>query len=561
MRTGIAFRLGLLLASFSVLAASLAAYYTFDTGRSLLQARAESALLGTTRLLVRYLQSGLESITRDAQMLTTTASSLARGAQPLDARQRAAMADVFKATLGARPAYRQIRLIGMADHGLELVRVQRQGESVVQVGQADLHEQAYRPFFFEALNLPADANYVSEISLLAPLDGAATASEAVFHVSMPVTSDGHLLGVLVLDVSAPAFLAIFRANLPEGLDFYLSNQRGDLLDRPNATEEFGAGHQGERLLIQERFTSVRALLEGNQSEQVFSQGDGGSVHKAYAFVRLSYGEREDGRFVIVGLSQPLNVVQDEVLNFGRRILWVLVLLSAAAALFAALVSRVVTSPIKVMVRATQAFAAGRSHGALPVTRRDEIGELARSLDQMEQQIGLQLDELSARHHDMAHLAYHDPLTGLPNRRMFEQRLVQALAMAKRTGHLCALLFVDLDDFKAINDALGHAAGDTVLKTVASTTRQTVRESDTVARLAGDEFTVLCEHLDTPEQAAQVAMKLEQALAQSLDLDGQVQPIRASVGFALFPRDATDAEGLIAAADAAMYRAKQRNRGA
>ena len=561
MRTGIAFRLGLLLASFSVLAASFAAYYTFDAGRSLLQARAESALLGTTRLLVRYLQSGLGSVTRDAQMLSTAASSLASGAEPLDARQRTAVANVLKATLGARPAYRQIRLIGIADHGLELVRVRRQRESIVQVKQSELHEQAYRPFFFEALRLPADASYVSEISLATPFDEAVTSSEAVFHVSMPVIRDGHLLGVLVVDVSAPAFLAIFRANLPAGLDFYLSNQWGDFLDHPDAAQVLGAEHQGERVLIQERFASVRALLEGKQSEQVFSQDDEGTVRQAYAFARLPYGGQEDGRFMIVGLSQPLNVVQDEVLNFGRRILWVLAVLSAAAALLAALVSRVVTGPIKVMVRATQAFAAGRSHGALPVDRGDELGELARSLSQMEQQIRQQLNELSARHHDMAHLAYHDPLTGLPNRRMFEQRLSQALALAKRTGHLCALLFVDLDDFKAINDALGHAAGDAVLKTVALTTTQTVRESDTVARLAGDEFTVLCENLDTPEQAAQIAAKLEQALAQPLDSNGQAQPIRASVGFALFPRDATDAGGLMAAADAAMYRAKQRNRGA
>lgn len=561
MRTSIAFRLGLLLASFSVLAASFAAYYTFDAGRSLLQARAESALLGTTRLLVRYLQTGLGSVTRDAQMLTTVASSLAHGAKPLNAQQRVAIADAFKATLGARPAYRQIRLIGVADHGLELVRVRRQGESIVQAKQAELHEQAYRPFFFEALRLPVDASYISEINLATPFDEAATSSEAVFHVSMPVTSGGHLLGVLVVDVSAPTFLAIFRATLPKGLDFYLSNQWGDFLDHPDAAQVLGAENQGERILIQERFPSVRALLEGKQSEQVFSQDDGGTVRQAYAFARLPYGGQEDGRFMVVGLSQRLNVVQNEVLNFGRRILWLLVVLSAAAALLAALVSRVATGPIKTMVRATQAFAAGRSHGTLPVDRGDELGELARSLSHMEQQIGRQLDELSARHHDMAHLAYHDPLTGLPNRRMFEQRLAQALAMAKRTGHLCALLFVDLDDFKAINDALGHAAGDTVLKAVAWTTRQTVRQSDTVARLAGDEFTVLCENLDTPEQAAQVAAKLEQALAQPLDLNGRVQPIRASVGFALFPRDAKDAGGLMAAADAAMYRAKQRTRGA
>ncbi|MGP1629358.1 MAG: diguanylate cyclase domain-containing protein [Giesbergeria sp.] len=558
MRIGIAFRLGMLLASFSVLAASLAAYYTFDVGRSLLQARAESALLGTTRLLVQYLQTGLGSVSRDAQMLAATTSSLAPSAQQLDAPQYAAVADVFKATLGARSAYRQIRFIGIADHGLELVRVRRQGNSIAEVRPVDLHEQAYQPFFFEALSSPSSVGYVSEIGLAMQFDEGTGTPEAVFHVSMPVIRAGSLLGVLVVDVSAQAFLSIFRANLPHGLDFYLSNQRGDFLDYPDAAQLFGAEHQGERILIQERFGSVQALLDGKQSEQVFSRDDGSAARQAYAFARLPYGEREDGRFMVVGLSQPLNVVQQEVLDLGRRIFLGLVVLSLVAALLAALVSRRVVGPIKTMVRATQAFAAGRSHGALPVARSDELGELARSLKQMEHQIGRQLKELNRRHKNMAHLAHHDLLTGLPNRRMFERRLVQALAMARRTERPCVLLFIDLDDFKIINDTLGHAAGDAVLKSVAFTIKRTVRESDTVARLAGDEFTVLCENLDIPEQAADIAVKLEYALAQGLYLNGRVQHVRASVGFAIFPRDGTDIIELMAAADAAMYRIKQQH---
>ena len=160
---------------------------------------------------------------------------------------------------------------------------------------------------------------------------------------------------------------------------------------------------------------------------------------------------------------------------------------------------------------------------------------------------------------MAHLAHHDALTGLPNRRMFEQRLAQALELSRRSGRDCALLFVDLDDFKAINDTRGHAVGDLVLQAVARVILGAVRQADTVARLAGDEFTVLCENVDSEEAALQIVAKLEQAFAPPLDIEGQPFPVRASIGVSLFPRDAQDAHTLLASADAAMYRVKQSHR--
>jgi len=132
-------------------------------------------------------------------------------------------------------------------------------------------------------------------------------------------------------------------------------------------------------------------------------------------------------------------------------------------------------------------------------------------------------------------------------------------MSRRTGRLCAVLFVDLDGFKAINDNLGHAMGDAVLQATARAILGAVRQMDTVARLAGDEFTVLCENVDSEDAAQQIAAKLQQAFESPLDIHGTLYPVRASVGLSLFPRDAQDAHTLLASADAAMYRAKLRRR--
>jgi len=123
-----------------------------------------------------------------------------------------------------------------------------------------------------------------------------------------------------------------------------------------------------------------------------------------------------------------------------------------------------------------------------------------------------------------------------------------LELSRRSGRSCALLFVDLDDFKAINDTRGHAVGDLVLQAVARTIVGAVRQVDTVARLAGDEFTVLCENVDSEEAALQIVTKLQHAFEPPLDIDGEPLAVRASIGLSLFPRDAQDARTLMASAD-------------
>jgi diguanylate cyclase (GGDEF)-like protein/PAS domain S-box-containing protein len=158
-----------------------------------------------------------------------------------------------------------------------------------------------------------------------------------------------------------------------------------------------------------------------------------------------------------------------------------------------------------------------------------------------------------------HLAYHDALTGCPNRLLFKDRLTVALSHAQRDKKRLAILFLDLDRFKVINDSLGHNFGDQLLQAVAARLESCVRLSDTVARLGGDEFTLLLPDLAQSEDAAPIAQKLLEAIRQPFHIEGREFLISTSVGISLFPEDGTDAETLIKNADTAMYQAKEQGR--
>ena len=160
---------------------------------------------------------------------------------------------------------------------------------------------------------------------------------------------------------------------------------------------------------------------------------------------------------------------------------------------------------------------------------------------------------------MESLVYRDSLTGLPNRRLFEDRLAIALAQAHRYRHRIAVAFVDLDRFKQVNDTLGHAAGDELLRAVARRLSACVREADTVARLAGDEFTLLLPGLNYAEDVGAISRKLLDALRRPFVIGGQEVRVTSSGGIALYPEDGDNEEALLRSADTAMYRAKERGR--
>ena len=170
-----------------------------------------------------------------------------------------------------------------------------------------------------------------------------------------------------------------------------------------------------------------------------------------------------------------------------------------------------------------------------------------------------ITERKASEARIAYLAQHDALTGLPNRALLQDRLDQALAHATRQGKRIALMFLDLDRFKTINDSLGHLTGDKLLQGVAGRLRQCVRETDTVSRQGGDEFIIVLTGVDSPDEAGRVAAKILDQLDAAFDVDGQQLRTSFSIGIALFPEDGHDPETLMKNADTAMYHAKESGR--
>ena len=171
-----------------------------------------------------------------------------------------------------------------------------------------------------------------------------------------------------------------------------------------------------------------------------------------------------------------------------------------------------------------------------------------------------ITELRRKDEHIQHLAFHDALTGLPNRTLLQDRLHHAIQFARRESRRLAVLLMDLDRFKTINDTLGHNVGDQLLQEVAKRMRATLRATDTVARMGGDEFVILLEQQSGPEQCAAVAGELIEAVSVAMAIGGHTIKVGASIGIAFFPEDGSDGLDLLKHADAAMYAAKHHGSG-
>ncbi len=211
-------------------------------------------------------------------------------------------------------------------------------------------------------------------------------------------------------------------------------------------------------------------------------------------------------------------------------------------------------PIAETTRALRREAVGIQDQRVPDSRVRETRDLVTAFEEMRR-------EVARRRQHLDYLAHHDALTRLPNRVYFKDRLTRAINQARRNQGKVALLFLDLDNFKQINDSLGHQAGDDLLITVAGRLKKLLRSGDTVARLGGDEFAILLEKIEGKRQARAIARRILDTLGEPVQLQGQSFHLSASLGIAMAPHDDEDPDALIRDADSAMYEAKRRGKNA
>jgi diguanylate cyclase (GGDEF)-like protein len=462
----------------------------------------------------------------------------------------------------ANPAYFQLRLISAGDFGLERVRIDRVGGAPVRVSGDDLQEKGHYAYVSETLKLPPGATYLSRFRLNHETGAGSHPGQPTVQLAMPVPdAQGKAVGALVVTVDVEYLFNLLAADLPASFKLFLANGEGDILVHPDRSKTFGFD-KGRRVLLQSEFAPVAALVNRQADDVVFeaANGDGGSAPVVAAFIVQSIKSPADENRLLLGLAQPLEQVLAQSRQLGHVTLQIVLGLCLVCLLLAAISARALTRPINAVTDAALRFAAGQSPGELPLDRDDEIGTLARSFHQMQAQITKQLADLQHNQRLLEHLSRHDMLTGLPNRRLFQDRLDQALAYARRYGSGVCVLFIDLDQFKAINDACGHDAGDAVLKSLAERLLGMMREVDTVARLGGDEFVVLLGE-PTPEQhVAAIADKLLAALKAPIVLDAKELTVGASIGISRYPQDGKTASEIMANADRAMYEAKLAGRG-
>jgi len=564
-KLGIARRLALAMACVGLLATGLTGYYGYLASRAMLIAGAEDRLKTATRVLVRQLAVGLNGTARDARLVADhpqAARLLARADPSVQTFNENNVALLFERVLETHPEYFQMRLIDVTDHGLERIRVDRDEGGVVRVHGDDLQEKGHYPYVFETLRLPPGAVYVSRPAINHEVGAHAGQDKPALQVAAPVHDvNGVARGVVVINVDLNGLFAQLAVDLPPGLQLYLTNAAGDFLIHPDPSQAF-AFDRGQVARLQDSFPAATTMTiegAGRQDELVTTAipTGGGAVVAAFMRQPLSELRREDE--FILGLAQPLEAVLKDSEQLGVVSIRIVVAFSALAVILAILLARALTRPLDQIVDAVQRFTDGTGGGRLPSARKDEIGLLARSIETMQQQIRAQFAKLEQKQGELDRLASHDSLTGLHNRRFFLDRLDHALAHAKRTNGQLALLFIDLDNFKTINDGSGHAAGDFVLRTLAQHLKSVVREVDTVARMGGDEFIILIDEIDNVDGLLVVAHKVLDALSQPMPRGDAVLVSGASIGVSRYPSDGESAAELIAAADQAMYRAKASGR--
>lgn len=375
-------------------------------------------------------------------------------------------------------------------------------------------------------------------------------------------------GKLFASTAAAAVLATDLASLESLVDEVLSNP--DIVYARVLSKQGVLAEGGEKPILAHKFVADRSLVSA-KSDGVFDTA-ADIVESGKQYGRVEIG------FSIAAIEHLIADTRTKSLGLG-------VLNLLLVGLFSLVLGYYLTRGLNALQLGSRQIAQGDLGYQIEVHGKDELGQASRAFNDMsarlqqlheeraqkeleihrlnqalEQRVIDRTMQLQDVNEQLEYQAMHDMLTSLPNRALFHDRLGNVLASAKRTKDLFALVGIDLDLFKEINDTLGHHAGDLVLQHIASACNKCLRDSDTVARMGGDEFAVLLPKVTDMENAVLVAERILGAIKEPLYLDGHLVEVSASMGVALFPEHGSDAFTLLTHSDAAMYEAKRQKLG-
>lgn len=561
MKIGIALKLSLLLALAGAMAAGLTGYYAFEASRTLLVNAAKDRLLTSTLVLARRVALAREEVERDLVLVAEHPSARALLQEPGTAAQQQTLQDLMVLMLRSQPSYFQVRLIAADQHGMERVRVDRGTQGPLVVAEDDLQEKGHFDYVSQTLQLGRDQTYMSRVAINHERGAHMGVDKPSLQLARPVLDgQGRALGVVAINIDLNGTFELLAKDMPGSIQLYFANHEGDILIHPDAAKTFGFD-RGRRIFIQDEFAATGPVVRGENNVAVFESREGAHANQPVvaAFMSQPLKVNSPEARLTLGLTQPMQEVVAASNQLGWTVLQIVGALCGVSLLVALWMGRALTRPINAISHAARLVASGLPAGALPVERRDEIGDLARAFRDMRLQIGEQISELRDNQDELEHLAQHDPLTGLANRRKFQERLDHALAQARRMPQTVSVLFIDLDRFKPINDVHGHEVGDVVLQTVARRLQGVLREVDTVARIGGDEFVALLGAPAAQEQLEAIARKLLALVSEPMVVNQLQLELGCSIGIASYPDHASTATDLLAAADHAMYQAKTAGR--
>ncbi|KVF60050.1 MULTISPECIES: sensor domain-containing diguanylate cyclase [Burkholderia] len=558
IRLGLTSKLSVLFACIGVIASGTTGYYAYRANRAMLVQEAQHSLLMSTQLLGQRFTTALADVADDALVLAQLPSSaFVAGADHPDEARRMRLEQVYYSFMRNHAEYLQIRLIARGHFGIERIRLDRDARGIVVLPEREFQEKGQFSYVFDTLATAPGHIYLSPIVVNHETGSHAAEGLPILRVGTPVVdAAGQTVGALVVDVELSRVFDRLERDLPDDYAVYLANEWGDFLVHPDPEQTFGFD-RGRRVLMQDRFAVTRALFDSgrmNVTLNGLAQPDA-APGQMFAFVRTPFGHDEGNRFVVLGMGRPLADVLAPAGMLGERIVRMVLVSSLLAVILAILFARAITRPLQALACAATHVFDDPAAERLPVARADEIGVLARCFDSMRVEIRTQVAMLRAKQQELTHLAGHDPLTGLPNRLLFMEHLDAAIRRAAAVREGLAVMFVDLDRFKQINDQHGHSVGDRTLVAVAKRLSQVLRSGDMVARLGGDEFIVLMSDVRSPAVIGDVASRIQIVMAEALEFDEGRMAVGASIGVSEFPADGASAEELLVKADAAMYAAK------